>query len=75
MKILLSQKASSNCRKYSTEDPYPKKKPPGVGVGPISWKNLAITSVLGGGLLAFMLYLKKEKEEGRFYIIVTIKFI
>lgn len=63
----MSQKPLSNCRKYSTEAPFPKKKPPGSGIGPITWKNLAITSVLGGGLLAFMLYLKKEKEEGMIY--------
>lgn len=35
----------------------------GKGIGPISWKNLAITSCLAGGLYAFMLYLKKQKDE------------
>ncbi|KAJ8920231.1 hypothetical protein NQ315_011892 [Exocentrus adspersus] len=42
--------------------PLPKQRPPGKGVGPISWKNLAITSVLGSGLLAYLWYIKKEKE-------------
>ncbi|KAF7279945.1 hypothetical protein GWI33_006571 [Rhynchophorus ferrugineus] len=32
------------------------------GIGPITWRNLGITAGLGATLLAFMLYVKKEKE-------------
>ncbi|XP_056405795.1 protein SCO1 homolog, mitochondrial [Hyla sarda] len=31
--------------------------------GPVSWKSLAITAVVGGALMAGMKYVKKEKEE------------
>ncbi|RZC32560.1 SCO1 -like, mitochondrial, partial [Asbolus verrucosus] len=51
-----------NSRAFS-DRPLPKQKEPGKGMGPISWRNLVITGVLGGGLLAFMYYIKKEKEE------------
>ncbi|KAK9871816.1 hypothetical protein WA026_014272 [Henosepilachna vigintioctopunctata] len=39
-----------------------EKKEVGKGIGPVSWKNLAITATLGGGLYGFMMYLKKEKD-------------
>ncbi|XP_018567475.1 protein SCO1 homolog, mitochondrial [Anoplophora glabripennis] len=62
--VIVSKKLE-NFRNYSSGAPLPKQKPPGKGVGPISWTNLAITSVIGSGLLAFMWYIKKEKEEAQ----------
>ncbi|KAF2900449.1 hypothetical protein ILUMI_05744 [Ignelater luminosus] len=44
-------------RNCSTKPPQPKPQK-----GFVTWKSVATTGILGGGFLAFMLYLKKEKE-------------
>lgn len=49
----------------------PVRKAPadGKGKGPITWKSLAVAGVFGCGALAFMYYVRAEKEQGRILLI------
>ena len=40
-------------------------KEPGKGKGPITWKTLGITAGIAATGMAFMFYVKNEKEMGR----------
>ncbi|NP_001296727.1 protein SCO1 homolog, mitochondrial [Danio rerio] len=53
-------------RTLSTLPPPPSSsgdKPSSRKTGPVTWKSLAVTFALGGGLLLAMKYFKREKEE------------
>ncbi|XP_023935323.1 protein SCO1 homolog, mitochondrial [Bicyclus anynana] len=40
----------------------PKLRPKKV-IGPITWKSMTVTALVGGGLTAFILYVRKEKQD------------
>ena len=46
----------------------PKKREVFGRKGPISFKTLLVTAGLSGALLAFMLYVRREKESGSLFI-------
>lgn len=58
----VKSKPSTVLRNFSIKPPKNPKRSLNEGIGPVSWKNLGITAALGGGLYAFMLYLKNEKD-------------
>jgi len=33
--------------------------------GPITWKTVGITGILGAGMVTYLLYLKEEQEESK----------
>nr|XP_027223883.1 protein SCO1 homolog, mitochondrial-like isoform X1 [Penaeus vannamei] len=51
-------------RAFSTPPPSqpPRREDVTKGKGPITWKSLLLTGVVGSGLLGFMLYIRREKE-------------
>lgn len=47
-----------------TTGPTASKPPPGKGKGPITWKTLGVTAGIAATGMAFMFYVKNEKEMG-----------
>lgn len=41
----------------------PPKKASKKFIGPITWKSMAATALVGGGLTGFMIYVRKEKQD------------
>ncbi|CAG9578793.1 unnamed protein product [Danaus chrysippus] len=41
----------------------PPKLKPKKFMGPVTWKSMTVTALVGGGLTAFMLYVRKEKQD------------
>ncbi|KPI96787.1 PREDICTED: protein SCO1 homolog, mitochondrial [Papilio xuthus] len=53
---------TSNIRRTTGPTQPPKAKPKKF-FGPITWKSMAVTAVVGGGLTAFMMYVRREKQQ------------
>jgi len=44
----------------------PKRRKPILSKdGPITWKSVGITGILGVGMVTYLLYLKEEQEESK----------
>lgn len=67
MNSLLRTRVFTMLRSFSTtavrQCAVPPKKKPKTFIGPITWKSMAMTALVGGGLTGFMLYVRKEKQE------------
>ena len=66
---------SSNFKMYSTESRIPKNSKDFGKRGPVTWKSFLATAGITGGLLAFMLHVRKEKEIGNYIIILTFSLL
>ncbi|VVC98374.1 protein SCO1 homolog, mitochondrial [Leptidea sinapis] len=64
---LVRRTAVPLCRAFSNTPvrlcAVPPKRPSKKYFGPITWKSMSITALVGGGLTAFLLYVRKEKHE------------
>ncbi|RZF35120.1 hypothetical protein LSTR_LSTR009426 [Laodelphax striatellus] len=60
--ILSSSIAKQFARQYVVQPPQRKKEGMPLEKGPFNWKSFGIAAVLGGALLAYMSYLKKQKD-------------
>ncbi|CAH0714337.1 unnamed protein product, partial [Brenthis ino] len=67
MNMVLRSTARPFCRLLSTSSvkqcAQPPKLKPKKSFGPITWKSMTVTAIAGGGLTAFMLYVRKEKQD------------
>lgn len=57
---LLSRAFSTSVVRYCAQPP---KRPSKKFMTPVTWKSVAVTALVGGGLTGFMLYVRSEKQE------------
>lgn len=69
MNSVLRNRCGALCRAFSTSvvkkcavPPVPPKKPYRI-TSAITWKSMTATALIGGGLTAFMMYVRHEKQE------------
>lgn len=59
--VALTRAFSTSVVKKCAVPPVPPKKPKFTSA--ITWKSMTATAIIGGGLTAFMMYVKREKQE------------
>lgn len=60
--VALSRAFSTSVVKKCAVPPAPPKKPKRT-TSAITWKSMTATALIGGGLTAFMMYVRREKQE------------
>lgn len=67
MNSILRRTTRPLCRFLSTTAVNQCAQPPKLKtkkfIGPITWKSMTVTAIVGGGLTAFLMYVRKEKQE------------